>query len=208
MTALASLDLASLAASVIPAGAVDPVTGLPGRVVSYAIGRAESGGDPARLGDNGSSVGIWQQHLPAHPEYTYAQLFNNPTAQAGAMAATSSGGINWRPWTTFWSWHYSTTGAVVLDVPGRGSFLGFIAEAEDAFTLVPGATPPPGQVRQDGYYVLTNSGPLFIPYGLPDWEVELLIAQAGGLAQPAGGGGGMLAAAAVAGAAGYLLWRH
>ena len=84
--------LRALAASVgFPAGALD---------MAAAIAMAESGGDPGAVGDGGTSFGLWQVHVPAHPEYTAQELLD-PTENARAALAISRGGSDWTPWSTF-----------------------------------------------------------------------------------------------------------
>lgn len=70
------------------------------QITAVAIAGAESGYDPASVGDQGTSFGLWQIHLPAHPQYTAAQMVD-PLANAAAMAEISSGGTNWHPWSTY-----------------------------------------------------------------------------------------------------------
>jgi hypothetical protein len=76
--------------------------GFPDPGLAAAVAMAESGGDPSAYGDAqyGGSVGLWQINLPAHPEYTAAEL-DDPTTNARAVYAISSGGTNWEPWTTY-----------------------------------------------------------------------------------------------------------
>lgn len=68
--------------------------------IAAAVAMAESGGNASALGDNGDSYGLWQIHVPSHPEYDRAQLFD-PTYNAAAALLISAGGTNWQPWTTF-----------------------------------------------------------------------------------------------------------
>jgi hypothetical protein len=70
-----------------------------------AIAMAESGGDPSALGDNGTSYGLWQIHLPAHPEYN-AQSLLDANYNAVAAFAISDSGTNWTPWSTYNSGAY------------------------------------------------------------------------------------------------------
>lgn len=73
--------------------------------VGAAVALAESGGDPAAVGDQGTSFGLWQIHLPAHPEVSQACALD-PSCAAAAAARISQGGIDWTPWTTFTSGAY------------------------------------------------------------------------------------------------------
>lgn len=68
--------------------------------VAAAVAMAESGGDPAAIGDSGTSFGLWQVNLPSHPQYKGAELLD-ATTNARAAFAISSGGANWQPWTTY-----------------------------------------------------------------------------------------------------------
>ena len=82
-------QLRDLAASV---GFPDPDT-------AAAIAMAESGGDPNAYNTEGS-YGLWQIHLVAHPSYDAQSLFD-PTYNARAAFDISSGGTNFKPWTTY-----------------------------------------------------------------------------------------------------------
>ena len=74
-----------------------------------AIALAESGGNPQAVGDValGGSYGLWQVFLPAHPQYDEQSLFN-PTYNAKAALAISSGGSNFQPWSTYNSGAYKS----------------------------------------------------------------------------------------------------
>ena len=80
--------------------------------IAAAIALAESGGDPMAQGDplgpfgpvpNGSSssFGLWQVHLPAHPQYDAAKLLQDVGYSARAAFAISRSGTVWTPWSTF-----------------------------------------------------------------------------------------------------------
>lgn len=73
-----------------------------GADVAAAVAMAESGGDASIVGDvtKGGSYGLWQIHAPSHPNYDTARLLD-PEYNARAAFDVSSGGTNWRPWTTF-----------------------------------------------------------------------------------------------------------
>jgi len=74
--------------------------GLPNPDLAAAIAMAESNGNPLAIGDNGTSFGLWQIHLPAHPEYDAISL-GDPMTNALAAKAISKNGADWTPWTTF-----------------------------------------------------------------------------------------------------------
>lgn len=65
-----------------------------------AIAGAESGWRSDAVGDQGTSFGLTQVHLPAHPQYTAEQMFD-PVQNMAAAWEISGGGQNWHPWTTF-----------------------------------------------------------------------------------------------------------
>lgn len=68
--------------------------------MAAAIALAESFGDEHAIGDNSSSFGLWQIHVPAHPEYSRAELMN-PEQNAVAAYRISGGGRSWAAWTTY-----------------------------------------------------------------------------------------------------------
>lgn len=69
--------------------------------IAVAIAYAESSGDPNALGDNGNSLGLWQINLPAHPEYSGANLYDPQTNADAAFAIYQQAGNSFSPWTTF-----------------------------------------------------------------------------------------------------------
>lgn len=75
--------------------------------VAVAIAMAESGGDTNALNASSIeySVGLWQINLKAHPQYSLSQM-QDPYQNAQAMAAISSGGKNWNPWSTYTNGSY------------------------------------------------------------------------------------------------------
>lgn len=98
------MNLAQLRALAVSTGFADPDT-------AAAIAMAESGGNPLAQGDppgpanatpNGTSTsfGLWQVHVPAHPEYDPQSLLD-PNYNAKAALAISSGGTVWKWWSTF-----------------------------------------------------------------------------------------------------------
>lgn len=92
--------------------------GFPDPQMAAAIAMAESGGNPCAQGDphgpadcsgpNGTSTsfGLWQIHVPAHPEYGDGSGLLDPDANADAAYKISSGGTNWTPWSTYNSGAY------------------------------------------------------------------------------------------------------
>lgn len=70
-----------------------------------AVALAESAGRPDAVGDQGSSFGLWQIHLPAHPDVSQACALD-PACAAAAVVRISGAGIDWSPWTTYVSGAY------------------------------------------------------------------------------------------------------
>ncbi len=73
--------------------------------IGAAIALAESGGRTDAVGDGGTSYGLWQIHLPAHPDVSQACALD-PGCAAAAAVRISSGGTDWTPWSTFVSGAY------------------------------------------------------------------------------------------------------
>lgn len=92
------MNFAQLRALAISVGFPDPDT-------AAAIAMAESGGDTSAIGDDGTSYGLWQIHLPAHPQYN-AQSLLDANYNAVAAFAISDSGTNWTPWSTYNSGAY------------------------------------------------------------------------------------------------------
>lgn len=90
--------------------------------IGAAIGLAESGGNPNAVGDNGTSYGIWQIHLPAHPDVT-AQCAQDPNCAADAVKSISSNFTNWSPWSTYNSGAYSQFLQTVQGTPTQAQLL-------------------------------------------------------------------------------------
>lgn len=70
---------------------------------AVAIALAESSGNAASVGDLtlGTSVGLWQINLRAHPEYNADEL-KDPQANANAAYAIYvAAGYSFRPWSTY-----------------------------------------------------------------------------------------------------------
>lgn len=129
---LSNASLADLVRRHFPDGTV-PQTGHNIRVTAYAIGRAESGGNPLACGDNNLSVGIWQIYTLAHPQYIPYFLFD-PDYNA-QVALDISGGIDFNAWCT---WEPSACGG-----RGTSSYRTYLAEAEQALGQIPPPPPPP-----------------------------------------------------------------
>ena len=112
------MTLAELRALALGAGFVNPS-------LAAAVAMAESGGDPHAQGDprgaflaapNGASTsfGLWQIHVPAHPQYD-AQSLLDPLYNAAAALSISSGGRSWSAWSTY------TDGSYAQYMPGAAS---------------------------------------------------------------------------------------
>lgn len=65
-----------------------------------AIALAESSGNPAAVGDNGTSIGLWQIHYTVHPEFDSNQL-KDPQYNASAAFSIFSRRGNFNDWSTF-----------------------------------------------------------------------------------------------------------
>lgn len=96
------MTLAELRALALATGFADPST-------AAAIAMAESQGNPsiAHIVTNPApgnlperSFGLWQINTLAHPTYNETSLLD-PTYNAQAAYAISSGGRNWSQWSTF-----------------------------------------------------------------------------------------------------------
>lgn len=79
--------------------------GFPDPRMAAAIALAESGGVPNALGDGGTSVGLWQIHLPSWPQYTHDDM-RDPVKNAAAAFRISRNGTDWRHWSTFKTGRY------------------------------------------------------------------------------------------------------
>jgi len=81
--------------------------GFPNPDLAAAVAMAESDGNAMAVGDvtRGFSIGLWQINLRAHPEYNAVSLYD-PNNNAQAAMKISSGGTNWKPWSTFNSGAY------------------------------------------------------------------------------------------------------
>jgi hypothetical protein len=67
--------------------------------VAVAIAEAESGGNTQARGDHGTSVGLWQIHLPAHPEFNGQNLDDPATNARAAKSVKDKSG--WSAWSTY-----------------------------------------------------------------------------------------------------------
>lgn len=75
-------------------------------VTAVAVAGAESGFG-ANLGPSPTNdYGDWQINSPSHPQYSTSKLLSDPTYNAQAAFAISSGGTNWAPWSTYNSGKY------------------------------------------------------------------------------------------------------
>lgn len=69
-----------------------------------AVCQAESGSNPNAVGDGGTSYGLFQIHVPAHPDFDISRAFDPAyNAQYAAGLQRSSG---WGPWSTYNSGAY------------------------------------------------------------------------------------------------------
>jgi hypothetical protein len=74
--------------------------GFPDVDTAAAVAMAESGGNPSAIGDGGTSFGLWQIHLPAHPEVDRMRVLD-PVYNAAEALRIARQGADWSPWTTF-----------------------------------------------------------------------------------------------------------
>lgn len=70
-------------------------------VTAVAVAYAESSGNPAAVGDNGDSIGLWQINLPNHPEFQNLDLTDPQTNANAAFEIYSVAGNSFLPWTTY-----------------------------------------------------------------------------------------------------------
>lgn len=90
--------------------------------IAASIAMAESGGDTNAINSSNVeySVGLWQINTFAHPQYSINQL-KDPSYNASAMYAVSSGGTNWNPWTTYTNGAYKKFVGNLGTVSGGGA---------------------------------------------------------------------------------------
>jgi len=86
-----------------------------GRSVAVAIAGAESGGRPDAVGDGGTSFGLWQIHVTAHPDVSRECALDPPCA-ARATFRISRAGTDWTAWTTY------TSGAYLAFMPAAATW--------------------------------------------------------------------------------------
>lgn len=72
--------------------------------IALAIMQAESGGNPSAISST-LDYGVFQIHASSHPQWSIQQLLDYKT-NINAAFVISSGGTNWRPWTTYTSGKY------------------------------------------------------------------------------------------------------
>jgi len=81
--------------------------------------------------------GLWQVNTCYNPQYTMASLTSDPLYNAKAMAALSSKGSNWKPWST-----YSRDAQGNFIGYGLGVYGTYLTQAQQAVTgTPPGAVP-------------------------------------------------------------------
>lgn len=106
-------------------------------VIATAISKAESGWNPSAVGDTtltdatwGPSIGLWQIRSVKADKGTGrirdASRLKDPAFNAASMAAVSSGGSNWQPWSVYTNGSYrqyvdSVRTAVAKSSPEKGS---------------------------------------------------------------------------------------
>jgi hypothetical protein len=101
--ALGNLDPATIAQYAANAGFSGPAL-----QTAVAIALAESGGNPNAVGDLnlGTSVGLWQINLRAHPEFANVNLRDPQTNANAAFAIYTAAGSSFSPWSTYKSGAY------------------------------------------------------------------------------------------------------
>lgn len=67
--------------------------------IAAAVALAESSGNPNIIGDRGTSYGLWQIHLPDHPELAGENLLDPVVNAAAAFHVFGKQG--WRAWSTY-----------------------------------------------------------------------------------------------------------
>lgn len=86
--------------------------------IAAAIALAESSGNPKAVGDNGTSIGLWQIHFTVHPQFDQAQLTDPQYNASAAFQIYSTAGNTFRPWSTF------LNDAYLAFLPSSGSVTG------------------------------------------------------------------------------------
>lgn len=116
-------------------------------VTAVAVALAESGGDPGAVnrgtpGHPENSQGLWQINLDAHPQYNGTNIMD-PSSNAAAAFAVSSGGNNFGPWSTFTNGSYKnyiSQALAAIGSLGLGQLFGSASTATTS-TLGPGGGP-------------------------------------------------------------------
>lgn len=85
-------------------------------VTAVAIALAESGGDPAAMGDAGASIGLWQIDTKYHPEDANMDLTDPQTNAIDAFNIYTTAGESFTPWSTYKEGKYNA----FLDVAQAG----------------------------------------------------------------------------------------
>src|SRR6516225_6721122 len=70
-------------------------------ITAVAVALAESSGNEQAAGDNGTSFGLWQIHLPAHPEFAGWNHLDPQVNALEAYSVYSQAGESFAPWTTY-----------------------------------------------------------------------------------------------------------
>ena len=70
-------------------------------VTAVAIALAESSGNPGAVGDNGTSIGLWQIHYTVHPEFDSNQLTDPQYNANSAYSLYSRRGNSFNDWSTY-----------------------------------------------------------------------------------------------------------
>lgn len=104
-----TFGMGNLSASDIAGYAANAGFSGPDLQVAVAVALAESGGNPAAVGDLtlGVSVGLWQVNLKAHPQYTQAQLTDPQQNANAAYSIYQAAGSQFTPWSTYNGGQYS-----------------------------------------------------------------------------------------------------
>lgn len=72
-------------------------------ITAVAVALAESNppGNEQSVGDQGTSFGLWQIHLPAHPEFEGMNHLDPQVNAHEAFDVYSTAGDSFRPWSTY-----------------------------------------------------------------------------------------------------------
>lgn len=95
--------------------------------VAIALAESQPPGNEQSVGDQGTSFGLWQIHLPAHPEF---EGFNHLDPQVNAHEAFdiySNPGGTFRDWSTYFN----------------GRYRNFLQDAATGVAQLTGAQPSP-----------------------------------------------------------------